>query len=291
MFRATYHGDLICEATPLPLFYQWEAPPYLVDDTTAVPESPVYCPREEFVTIVHSQYCSGTTLGLLCDMRELTDICIAHSAALDTVFDLDVQSHDAWHAPSLETYDAKLAGIRARLVSLPSAHVPNLCTTHDWVYEACRIAAIIYTSAMIMRVPLSVAAYPVGNVIMRDIASLMGATDSEQASIPRLTETLYETIEKTNIGDLWGSMTGVFYWVTTVGAAAARTPVNIDVYSRPSCVNEAYATWVRRCLIMFATRAMILMVFEHPLPLILAEKKLLKVQELLGSGSSRGPVS
>jgi hypothetical protein len=269
------------------MFYQWEAPPFVVDETMAVPESPLYCPRGTFVTIAQSRACSDSTYELLCDMRDLTDLFIAHNAAFDTVRDLDVHPYDAWHAPSSAMYDAKLAAIRARLVCRPSAHMPGLSTSQDWVYEACRIAATIYTSAIIMRVPFSIAADPGRNLILRDIVSLAGSSEGESAFTPRLTETLYEVIELTNVGDLWDNMSGVFYWVTMVGAAAARTPVNIDMYSRPSCASEAYATWVRRCLIMFATRAMILLLFEHPLPLILAEKKLLKVQELLGSGSRR----
>ncbi|KAF2688893.1 hypothetical protein K458DRAFT_385057 [Lentithecium fluviatile CBS 122367] len=287
----TSHCDLICEATPLPIFYQWEPPNFAVDEMVAVPESPLYCPRGEFVTARQDRGCSEITHELLCDMRDLTDLFIAHNAAFDTVLDVETYPHDAQHGPSLVEYEARLAEFRAKLASLPSAHVLGLPTTHDWVYESCRIAAIIYASAVIMRVPLSAAADPGRNIIMRDIASLTGSFAGEEVFAPRLTETLYEVIEHTNIGDLWNNMSGVFYWVNTVGAAAARTSVNIDFYERPTCANDAYATWVRRCLIMFATRAMILILFEHPLPLIMAEKKLLKVQELLGSGSSRRLIS
>jgi hypothetical protein len=271
----------------LPLFYRWNAPPFEVGQTEAVPESPLWCPRMDFVTAVQDHACCESTHDLLCDMRDLTDLFIAHNAASDAVEDIDAYVQDARRRSASTEYDKKLFEMRARLASLPSARLPGLPTTNNWVYEACRMASIIYASAIIMRVPLSLAAEPGRNIIMRDIMSLEGSFESSQAFTPRLTETLYEVMEKTNIGDLWNNMSGVFYWVVTVGAAAARTPVNIDMYSRPNCASDAYATWVRRCMIMFSARAMILILFAHPLPLILSQKKLLKVQELLGSGSSR----
>ena len=285
----TYHGNLICEDAPLPLFYHWEPPRFVVDETMAVPESPLFCPLGEFFTVIQDHGCSEATHDLLCDMRDLTDLFIAHNTAFDTVVDLEADAHEAGHEQLSVRYDAKLAEIRARLALMPSARVQGQPTTGDWIYEACRVASIIYTGAIIMRVPLSVAAEPYRNVIMRDIASLEGTSKGTQITTPRLTETLYEVIEVTNTIDMWNNMSGVFYWVTMVGAAAARTSMNINTYSRPSSVNEAYGTWVRRCLIMFATRTMTLTLFEHMLPLIMAEKKLLKVQELLGSGSSRAP--
>ena len=254
-------------------------------------ESPLYCPRGEFFTVIQDRECNASIHDLLCDMRDLTDLFIAHNSGNNVIFDLDVLARDPWNGPSSTEFDAKVIEIRAKVASLPSARDPGLATTNDWVYEACRIAAIIYASAIIMRVPLSAAADPDRNIIMCDMASLAGSLGITPGHTPRLTETLYEVLEKTNTGDLWNNMSGVFYWVTTVGAAAARTPVNIDMYSRPTCANEAYATWVRRCLIMHATRAMILFVFAQPLPLLLAEKKLLKVQELLGRDSSQTLVS
>jgi hypothetical protein len=37
---------------------------------------------------------------------------------------------------------------------------------------------------------------------------------------------------------------------------------------------------------MFATRAMIILIFQHPLPIVMAQKRMLKVQELLRMGGS-----
>lgn len=290
MPSVTYHGNLICEDSPLPLFYQWKPPTYSVDETLALPESPLFCPRSHFITVVQDRGCSVTTHDLLCDMLDLTNLFISHNAAVGAVLDLEAHPDSPPRGPPSAELNGKFAEIRAKVASLPSAHIPGLPTTNDWVYEACRLCAIIYTSAIIMHVPLSAAAEPRRNIIMQDIVALTGSYESTLPFVPRITETLYEVIEKTNIGDLWNNMSGVFYWVTTVGAAAARMPVTMDLYRRPTCANDAYATWVRRCLIMFATRCLILTLFEHPLPLLMAEKRLLQVQEILGNARGQAPV-
>lgn len=256
-----------------------------------MPESPLFCPRKNYFSFIKDPSCSEYTYDLLCDMRDLTDIFIAHNTGLDTVLDVESHTDASRLGPSLIDYKAKVAWIRAKVASLPSAYMPHLPVTNDWIYEACRIAAIIYTSAIVMRVPLSVAAEPSKNMILLDAASAEDPLHQGQVFSTRLTEALYEVMEKSNVGDIWNDMAGVFYWVSAVGAAAARTPVTINTYQRPSSRSDAYATWVRRCLMMFATRAMIVLVFQHPLPILKAQKRLLQVQGLIGSGSSRRLVS
>ncbi|KAF2865634.1 hypothetical protein BDV95DRAFT_554195 [Massariosphaeria phaeospora] len=283
-----YHSDIFCEATPLPLFYNWEPPKFrVVDNLAAIPESPLFCPRSEFFTILKDPRCSETTYELLCDMRDLTDLFLAHNVYLDTVLDVEAEEDKARLGPSFLNYDAKIAGIRARLASLPSAYTPGLPTTEDWVYESCRIASIIYTSAIIMRVPLSTAAQPNRNIILADTASATNSITGGHPVTTRLTEALYEVLEKSDAANVWHDMSGVLYWVASVGAAAARAPASINILQTPMSRSEAYTTWVRRCMIMYATRSMILLIFRHPIPVVTAQKRLLKVQELIGSGSSR----
>lgn len=99
-------------------------------------------------------------------MCDLTELFIAHNGAVETVLDEDAHADAAWVGPLLVDYRAKVTEIRLRVASLPSAYTKNLPTSNDWVYEACRIAAIIYTSAIVMRVPFSIAAEPDCNVIL-----------------------------------------------------------------------------------------------------------------------------
>jgi hypothetical protein len=272
----------------MPLFQKWEHSKFApVASNIAIPESPLFCPRSEFFTIVRNARCSEITYDLLCDMRDLTDAFVLYNKGFGAVLDVEAEEESSQVSLSSAEYDAKVSAIRARLASLPSAYTPGLPTSNDWVYESCRIASIIYASAIIMRVPFSVASEPGRSVILADSVSLTNSLAGGHLVSTRLTEALYEVLERTNMEDVWGEMSGVLYWVSIVAAAAARTPASINMSRTPRSRSEAYATWVRRCLIMFATRTMIILIFEHPLPMIMAQKKLLKVQELIGSGSSR----
>jgi hypothetical protein len=275
-----FHTDILCEATPLPLFSNWTPPQFAPSsETEAIPESPLFCPRSDLSAIARDPHCAEMTYDLLCDMRDLTDLFLAYNKGLDAVYDLETSEDSVPQGILASEYDTKVAGIRARLAALPSACAPGTPVTNDWVYESCRIASIIYASAIIMRVPFSVAAEPGRSVILADAASFNSSPTSNHSCV-RLTDALYEVLERSNMETVWGDMSGVLYWISLVGAAAARVPasINMSQYAR--------ARWVQRCLIMFATRVMIILIFQHPLPVIMAQKTLLKVQELIGRDHS-----
>ncbi|KAF2179054.1 hypothetical protein K469DRAFT_597534, partial [Zopfia rhizophila CBS 207.26] len=287
-----YQTDIVCEAMSLPLFYNYKPSRFTpIDEMTAIPESPLFCPRSEFFTIIHNFRCSKYTYELLCDMRDLTDLFLSYHADMDRVHDIEAGDRVPPSGLTLAEYETKVAGIRARLEALSSAYTPGLLVSNDWVYESCRIAALIYTSAIILRVPFSIVSEPGNSTFLRDTGILGNSFVGGHQTSTRLVDVLYQTLEKADLSDVWDSMSGVLYWAAAVGAAAARTPASINMSQTPKTRNEAYATWVRRCLIMFATRAMILLVFEHPLPILAAQKRLLRVQELIASGRSRRLVS
>lgn len=273
------HVPIICESAPLPSLCQFQAPDFPVDVSMALPESPLYSPREQMYSVVTDPACSKHTYDMLCDVRDLTDVFLAYSDDLATVVDED--EHDRLRT-LLATYDTKVAEFRTKLASMPSASTPGLPTTNDWIYEACRITALIYVSAIITCVPFSTAADPTLNAVVRTAAS----TSDEGWPTKRLTESLYEVMERTNTGGSWNNMVGVFYWVCVVGSAAARTPVIISANTRPGVNSEAYPTWVKRCMTMFSSRTLALMIFEHPLPLLVTQKKMHKIQALIGRNAS-----
>jgi hypothetical protein len=221
-------------------------------------------------------------------MRDLTNIFIKHSTALNMIHDVEAVDI-ARLSPPNEYYEARIYGIRARLATLPSAHNPGLSVSGDWVYEACRIAALIYTTAIALRVPFSVAADPNCVDYLDTPAPLAGWDNDERVHKAHLTESLHETLKRTNTSNLWKNMSGVLYWVSAVGATAARIPSTMNMTQQDRFKHEAYSVWVRRCLIMTATRTMVVLVFEHPTAIIAAQRTLLKVQELIGSHASRRP--
>ncbi|KAF1926601.1 uncharacterized protein M421DRAFT_67080, partial [Didymella exigua CBS 183.55] len=282
-----YHCNIFCEAEILQaLREKLPANSAPVSAEAALPESPLYCPRSTFLTISDDARCSMSTLDILSDVRDLTSIFVARNTRLNQVRDSDAVDTERSSPPD-DAYEAMVCAIRTRLAQAPSAHTPGVSISGDWVYEACRITGIIYTTAIAMGVPFSVAADP-------NYTNLLGSSspfstwDSDQQFVkPHLTETLYETLKRADTSNVWGNMSGVLYWVSAVGAAAARIPSAMDMAQQDRFAPEAYSVWIRRCLIMTATRTMIVLVFEHPTAIIAAQRTLLTVQELIGSHASR----
>lgn len=231
------------------------------------------------ISVINDPACSVHTYDLLCDVRDITGEFLAYSERLAMSFE-DESDLPIGRLSALSVeYDTETAKFRNKLASLPSAHLPGLPVTGDWIYEACRLTAIIYTSALLTCVPFSIAADPSHNVIWQT------ATISERLPNRRISDMLYEALERTNTGDMWNNMAGVFYWVCAVGAASARTSAIINSNQRPSAHSEAYSTWVRRCLTMLSSRTLAQLIFEHPLPLLATQRKLLRIQELIGRTS------
>jgi hypothetical protein len=212
-------------------------------------------------------------------MRDLTDFFLAIPGAQTNADGMKVEDDERGSLNLLE-YRHKANETYANLASLPSAYVPDHITYQDWVYEACRITALIYTVAIIERVPFSVAAS----------SSIFGNISSSEATkhslAPSPAEALYEVLNRTDTSNVWKDMAGVFYWVCVVGAAAARTPTALDPHHQSPSDHKKYQIWVRQCLVMHGARTLIILLFQHPMPIILAQQKLLKVQEVLASQDS-----
>jgi hypothetical protein len=265
-FSSCCHCDILFETRPLPLFHAWEPAP--IDLKVSLPESPVFCPHNEYLTICNSRRCSSATYSLLCDMRNLTVLLLEESTRLNRSPGVKLEG-----AKEPVDYGDIVTGIQQRLFLLPSAHTPGLAISGDWVYEACRIASLIYTAAIVERVPFSTAA---GSPV-----STLG-DPAHPNTPPRLVESLYETLERCDMFDVWDDMAGVLYWTSSVGAAAARTPPT-GILPHAQTQQVAYRIWVQRCLTMYSVRTMIVVIFQHPSAIIQSQKTLLRVQRLLDS--------
>jgi hypothetical protein len=233
------------------------------------------------VTPSNDSHCSASTWDLLRDMRELTDLFVKHNAeeSIHDISDTDTISLDSIDIE----YLTKMTDIRERLTMLPSASIPGLAISNDWIYEACRIAALIYVASIILRLPFSTTAEPAFNPLVAESEAFNNPGNETPRFTTRLSEALYEVLERTDLTSLWGNMSGTFYLVTSIGAAAARSPAAIRTSQQPQSQSDAYAIWVRRSLTMYSMRAMAILVFEHPIPIILSQKRLLRVQELIGT--------
>ncbi|KAJ8114223.1 hypothetical protein OPT61_g3842 [Boeremia exigua] len=241
-----YHCDIFCEAEILPAFQDGLLADNIPNDEIALPESPLYCPRHTFLTIPDDPQCSSSTLELLADMRDLTNIFVAHKISLNTIHDIDTIDI-AQLSPPDEAYEATIYAIRARVAALPSAHTPGLSVSGDWVYEACRIASSIYTTAIALGVPFPVAADPNHVDFSATPSSSTTWNSNEEFVKPHLTEALYETLQRADTSHVWKNMSGVLYWVSAVGAAAARIPSAMDMTQHVSATNVvegAEAHWI-----------------------------------------------
>ena len=259
-----YHQAIFCERPPLPLFVDHDPfPAAAFDPLVPLPESPLFCPREGFRTIGPGKACSKAAFDVVCHMRNLTDAFVSRYTVVSVEADGD--DHTA--------YRERVARIRRHIFALPSAEAPDSGVHQDWVYECCRIAAIIYTAAIAYRVPFSIATTVIQ--ALDDSARHVSHPSSD------LVDALYRAYNKSDVGDLWGAMSGVLFWVTLVGAAAARASVGGTAQS------QRRATWVRRCLVMSASRAMLKLVFPHPVPTLRAQKRMSLVQALVGTSTRR----
>ncbi|KAF3034901.1 hypothetical protein E8E12_005031 [Didymella heteroderae] len=234
-----YHCDIFCEAEVLQAFREnlpSDSAP--VSAEAALPESPLYCPRNAFLTIIDDARCSMPTLDILSDMRDLTNIFVAHNTKLNQVHDIDAVDIERLSPPD-EASEATIHAIRARLAQSPSAYTQGISVSGDWVYEACRIAATIYTGAIATGVPFSVAADP-DHVNLLEPSTSHWNSD-EQLTKPHLSEVLYETLKRADTSNLWKNMSGVLYWVSAVGAAAARIPCTMDMAQQDRFAPGAYS--------------------------------------------------
>lgn len=208
-------------------------------------------------------------------MRNLTELFLEEQglAELDDTQHLSRRDIGTKHLD----YHVMVGRIRNRLNQLPSAHTPGLPISNDWVYESCRIAALIYSAALMGKVPFSATGASVSNLGLRDPARA-----TPQAA---LVDILFETLRLSDTHNLWDDMAGVLYWISTVGAAAARVAeTTILSDTKLQSLAEERAIWIQRCLTMYSNRTMIVLIFQQPTAIIASQKTLLKIQRRLARG-------
>jgi hypothetical protein len=163
----------------------------------------------------------------------------------------------------LATCDAELQSIYSDLLLLPST---DDSSTPDWVYESCRIAALIYCRSIVHGATLA------------DSANIMHASISGSSSgSVTLLAALHSALGKTELQTCWGfDLSGAFLWVALVGAAASRSPPR-------SSSDEALqaSAWRRKCFALYAVRAAVSVPFECADATIYALRTMLQVRECI----------
>jgi hypothetical protein len=279
--RCCCHCDIVCEVEQLPVFQDWKPRDPLKHETASLLESPLFGRASDLKAIANDPRCSAATFGILRDVGDLTDLVLEQDLVSRTTTHIKEEDEERTSL-FLQNYSKRVSGIHDRLASLPSAYSSGHEMSNDWVYEACRIAALIYTTAIASQVPFSVAADP---------SQYRDASNSNSTAGSDVTKGLLSVLQETDCANIWGDMAGVFYWVCAVGAAASRTPTAISASQQLPVRNKSDPLWVRRCLVMHSMRAMFLLVFRHATPMIMAEKSLLRVQKFIGTYDVKTPLS
>ncbi|KAK9428986.1 hypothetical protein V1505DRAFT_375488 [Lipomyces doorenjongii] len=174
----------------------------LLDDAP-IAESPLYFPYGKYTTI--SRVAHGLTLEILCDMRDLTEAFFRvtyENGDGNRVFPQQTEgAPDSFHRTSHADYHTWAAKIYDRALFRPSAAAAGITISNDWTYECIRLTAIIYTTALVYRIPFSVA----------------GTISTDETN---LVHSLVDAIKKADDGN-WAALPGCLLWVILVGSAAS----------------------------------------------------------------------
>lgn len=246
------------EGTPDPIFTDYASSlhtPFYADAHTAVPESPLFCPRRRFFTLERSRRCTPQTLDLIQKLHELTDL------AADTPLS---SSTTTTTTTPLRNPDQQKRGILAHIRALPPVAALPDCGNDEierkarWRYEAVRLAGLLYASSVASGQPLSTQSL---ESRLASSSSSSSSSAAAAASAPSL-EKLVEAIKRSDCphSECWGDMTGVLYWVTLVGGAAAA---RADVPQR-------------RWLAAVNVRCAIVLAFEHRTAVVVSLRKMVE---------------
>ncbi|KAF2238442.1 hypothetical protein EV356DRAFT_309209 [Viridothelium virens] len=245
-------------------------------------ESPLFSSANGYMHLAPGKMRSRSTFDILDDMHRLTR----------KVLDI---SGDRMSSRQIMSANMRAMGKEAEralktLESLPSAAEPDSTVVGDWVYESVRLAALIYATALLYRIPLSAIASH-----LHDRRTGMKGR--------KLTRNLSQACCKTGGPVEWRFMPGVFLWVTLVGAAAAqpgsneisRSPARDDADDEGFCEgastsesdSDSDMDWIeedtitRRWLTMNATGYINLECTEHVSALNLTLAAMIKVRSFL----------
>jgi hypothetical protein len=244
----------------------------LADNSRFLPESPIYSPFTDFLTLVRQESCRSYTYELLSDVRDITDLFLSLDAAQPAGQQDSTSPASSASSDTVKAIEREIHALYRKIISLPPASRlgtqvgPGTLET-DWIYESCRIAAVIQATAIAKRVPLSSVATLANRVTpsprstpLRTIqrqervsSSHSPAASARQSRSPSAINTqimpdtstllaeLKTAIEMSSYQKCWieNNMTGVLLWITLVGGTAAAnfcapSPVSLTPPMLPS---------------------------------------------------------
>ncbi|CAD0096823.1 unnamed protein product [Aureobasidium vineae] len=212
-----------------------------------MPESPLYYPTGLHHTLARTQRCDEETLDLINFVRDLTQ----------AVMDLeDASTADAPHG---EKFGPKATSRIYTELEVQALHrkkrrtidqIVALEARDDPIYEAIRLCALLYATAIHCKMPLSTTA--------RSFPS-------------RIVLQIRDNLLRTDMSNCWDSMVGILFWCTIVTGAACNTADDEDI--------EVLAT--KKWMVALAIRSSILLIFQHTDAVVRMLRTILVVQKML----------
>jgi hypothetical protein len=223
----------------------------LASDNSLV--SPLYAPHGDFSRIYG--ICSAATLEILSDMHTLTQ---AYLARWNHMGNTNPTSN-----ARVASYDAQLQHLYSRLLRRPSSEDDAI---PDWVYESCRLAALIYCRSIVHGASLA------------DSASTLHArSSSPDMTGTTLLDALHGALLQTDMRSCWGALRGVFLWVCLVGGAASWPSMHFTSIEENEETLLAQA-WSRKCFALYAIRAAVSVSFDQASAVIQGLRTMLHVR-------------
>lgn len=207
------------------------------------------------------QDCSTASLGILGDMHTCTTLFLQDWDLISTT-----QPHSYMGA---ETHHVRTEQIYTHLLLLPSAEDTF---EPDWIYESCRLAALIYCRSILH------------GATFADSANRMHARCPNSGSQTlSMLSALHEVLQRTDTHNSWGeNLRGCFLWVSLIGAMASWSTTWIE----PGLENHAMPThlaWMRKCFALYAVRAVVSVPFEHAEATMRALQTMFRVRQCIST--------
>jgi hypothetical protein len=213
------------------------------------PISPLYAPIGDLLSLRDS--CSNRTYDVISDMHNLTQTFVHRGSFGTDTFQSD---------PHFASFDNHMQQIYTRLLLRTTTEND---AAPDWIYESCRLAALIYCGSIVQGLSFSESA----NTIHATTEAEGGTTTTT------LIRALHNAIVKTDIHGLWGDMCGVLLWVYHVGGSACWPKLHQGFH-----VHDA---WPRKWFALFAVKSAFLHSFTHTEAVVEAQRKMLQIQHLI----------
>ncbi|KAH8723409.1 hypothetical protein GQ44DRAFT_741037 [Phaeosphaeriaceae sp. PMI808] len=217
------------------------------------------------ISNLHQHIATNITL-ILNDMQNLTQTYLTRWRC---VSDLDPASN-----AQVPACDAQIQQIYIRLLAY---HPTGGDMMPDWIYESCRLAAILYCSSIVH-----------GSSLAESGETIYAHSTSPDLPSTTLLSALNAAVMQTDTRSCWGDMRGVFLWVCLVGGAASWPQ---SQFSSGEIGEEVSLSqlWARKYFALFTIRAAVSVPFDQTGNTIQALRTMLHVRHWmdLNNGAQR----